>query len=338
MNFIKRIIESRHADPVADPVVTGAAANETAVPGDAIPVVAGRPATAPDATQKRVHTHTRTNLQPVAAAPAPVDVPKPETPAPMPEPQAVQAQVPESAPVPAPMPKPAPVAEAVDVLPDPVGPELTLPATPEPKGIADLAQCLERINGGSDNWQTDAPAPQAPEPSGQVLGLQAEAAPPIGRANRRANRNKTRLLGFEPVTDGSQDPFAASVPSQQPANQSTFPVGWIVVEDGPGRGHSFALQTGVSQIGRGEDQAVRLDFGDTAISRSNHAAVAYDHAQQKFFLGHGGKANLVRLNGGPLLSTEEINDRDVIEIGETRLRFVALCSVDFDWGKAGDNQ
>ena len=50
-----------------------------------------------------------------------------------------------------------------------------------------------------------------------------------------------------------------------------------------------------------------------------------------FFLGHGGKANLVRLNGRPVLSTEEIRSENTIRIGETTLRFVALCGRDFSW-------
>ena len=110
-----------------------------------------------------------------------------------------------------------------------------------------------------------------------------------------------------------------------------FPTGWIVVTEGPGRGACFTLGDGVSQIGRGEDQAIRLDFGDTSISRNNHAAVAFDPETGKFFLGHGGKSNLVRLNNRPVLSTEELASNDRIRIGETVLRFVALCGEEFSW-------
>ena len=105
---------------------------------------------------------------------------------------------------------------------------------------------------------------------------------------------------------------------------------------GPGRGSCFTMFTGVSQIGRGEDQAVRLDFGDTSISRNNHAAVAYDDEQGKFFLGHGGKSNLVRLNGKPVLSTEELTSGDMVRIGETTLKFVSLCGEDFTWASTAD--
>jgi pSer/pThr/pTyr-binding forkhead associated (FHA) protein len=109
------------------------------------------------------------------------------------------------------------------------------------------------------------------------------------------------------------------------------PTGWLVVTQGPGRGAAFPLAQGVSQIGRGVDQTVALDFGDMAISRQNHAAIAYDPASHRFHIGHGGKSNLVRLNGKPLLSTEAVGDGDVIQIGETTLLLKVLCTPDFNW-------
>lgn len=161
--------------------------------------------------------------------------------------------------------------------------------------------------------------------------------PTSGRAGPRAGRVKTRLLGFEHASTGITDPFDAAAPGGSP-RQERFPVGWIVVAKGPGLGASFTLFNGVSQIGRGKDQAVSLDFGDTSISRSGHAVIAYDSEQKKFFVGHGGKANIVRLNNQPVLSTEPLSDGDEIRIGETTLRFVALCGARFDWDTAMADQ
>ena len=107
----------------------------------------------------------------------------------------------------------------------------------------------------------------------------------------------------------------------------------MVVIRGPGRGASIPIQAGASQIGRGEDQAIQLDFGDTTISRENHAAIAFDPEETTFFIGHGGKSNLVRLNGKPLLSTEQLKNGDEVKIGETTLRLVALCGESFSWDK-----
>ncbi len=182
-----------------------------------------------------------------------------------------------------------------------------------------------------------APVARAPEPVEDDTAEEVRdslvrvPAPAIGRAGgHRAGRVKTRLLGFGQSGGGATDPFESSQASG-PVATAKFPVGWIIVVEGPGRGASFTLFDGVSAIGRGDDQAIRLDFGDTSISRSNHAMVAYDNEQKKFFLGHGGKANLVRLNGKPVLSTEELNNDDKVRIGETTLRFIALCGPDFDW-------
>jgi hypothetical protein len=181
----------------------------------------------------------------------------------------------------------------------------------------------------------------SPTPAGRIMRDGAEPikvpTPAAGRSRRQAGRVKTRLLGFGSDQSGGVDMFARPG-TPEPAAQSKFPVGWMVVVSGPGRGTAFTLFDGVSQIGRGEDQAVRLDFGDNSISRANHAAIAYDPEQKGFFLGHGGKANLVRLNGNPVLSTEPLHNGALIRIGETTLRFVGLCGDEFDWGKTQDEE
>jgi len=210
-------------------------------------------------------------------------------------------------------------AESPAVAPEPVVQVIK----PTPIVSADNEQVIKEDHAAD----TDAPVEQQEASSPRIVEVPAPAA---GRAGRRAGRVKTRLLGFEHAHSSNTDPFDAKKDESGPA-QVNFPVGWIVVINGPGRGSSFSLFNGVSQIGRGEDQAIKLDFGDNSISRDNHAAIAYDSEQRSFFLGHGGKANLVRLNNKPVLSTEEISDGDLIRIGETTLRFVALCNDEFDW-------
>lgn len=172
-----------------------------------------------------------------------------------------------------------------------------------------------------------APVPFAAAPAAPMPRPVAEAPP---EAVRRTGRVKTRLLGFEHSTGHTTDIFerAGAAP---PTQGVRFPVGWLVVIDGPGRGASIALRAGVAQIGRDEGQGVQLDFGDTSISRTNHAAIAYDAETRTFFVGHGGKSNLVRLNARPLLSTEPMKNGDTLLIGETRLRLVALCDEHFSW-------
>lgn len=143
------------------------------------------------------------------------------------------------------------------------------------------------------------------------------------------NAGKTRLIGFD-TSDGRLDLFDDKKKVQSKTS-FMMPVGLVMVVDGPGRGHCFALQAGMSTIGRADDQTVSLDFGDRAISRQNHAAIVYDAKTHEFLLGHGGKANLVRLNGKPVVVTEPMEDGASIQIGETTMRFVAICNDDFNW-------
>jgi len=171
--------------------------------------------------------------------------------------------------------------------------------------------------------------------------LPDQAAPvAAARTPARARRTKTRLLGFEKSNGDVVDLFN-DAPKAPTAQRVRFPVGWIVVIEGPGRGESFTLLAGMSQIGRGEDQAIQLDFGDTTISRNNHAAIVYDPETMSFLLGHGGKANIVRLNDKPVITNENLNNGDIIRIGETKLRFIALCDDSFNWsedtGKGDDD-
>lgn len=159
---------------------------------------------------------------------------------------------------------------------------------------------------------------------------------PEAKSTRR-RRNATRVLSFD---NGASDvvPMFDSTPAAKPAERTKFPVGWILVSQGPGRGECFTLEPGMSQIGRGEDQAIQLDFGDSSISRSNHAAIVYDTETHSFMLGHGGKKNIVRLNGSPVISNETLKAGDKIKIGETELHFVPLCTEEFNWSDAGNTE
>ena len=157
--------------------------------------------------------------------------------------------------------------------------------------------------------------------------------PAAGRGSKVSARVKTRLLGFSAEAFTDEDPIKSGATAS-----SDFPVGWLVVVSEQGRGKSFALRDGVSSVGRGADQTVCLDIGDNSISRENHISIAFDAEQKKFFVGHGGKTNLVRVNNKPLLSTEELSSKDMIRLGETTLRFLAFCDETFNWDQQTEQQ
>jgi len=166
--------------------------------------------------------------------------------------------------------------------------------------------------------------------------VEAAAPAPAPAKTPRRRRNATRVLGFDPGQTDVVSMFDEA-PVVKSAERTKFPVGWMLVADGPGRGECFTLEAGMSQIGRGEDQAIQLDFGDNSISRTNHAAVVYDTDTHTFSIGHGGKKNIVRLNGNPVISNETLSAGDKIKIGETTLHFVPLCSEEFNWADKGDD-
>lgn len=215
------------------------------------------------------------------------------------------------------------------------------PQVAEPQEAAEVVaqQAEPVVEVITETVETAAVEPISVEPVSEPENQpEAEALPepqqPAPSSDRRG-RVKTTFLGFERADTHVQDLIETAEPvAKAEAAQETFPVGWLVITNGPGRGSCVTVTEGLMQIGRNDDQAIQLDFGDTGISRSSHAVIAYDPEDRKCYLGHGGKANLVRLNGKPVLSTVPLASGDLIRISETSLRFSAFCDDGFDWRDA----
>lgn len=163
--------------------------------------------------------------------------------------------------------------------------------------------------------------PVGARPSGQaaVIGVAGQ-----NRQQQQAEEGRTVMMPVGIVNPSPQETF-------DPA------VGWIVIVEGPGRGHHCPVYYGQNSIGRGADQRIRLGFGDTRIARDSHAFLIYDDVARKFYLRDNGKTNLVRLNGAPVMAPMPLNDRDRIQIGETVMMFVPLCGENFDWLAGNDS-
>ena len=105
-----------------------------------------------------------------------------------------------------------------------------------------------------------------------------------------------------------------------------LPVGWLVIVNGPDRGHVRTLRGIFNIVGRG--QSVPID--DDRIPEEC-AYLGYNEKEGKFTISSHQKA-LVYVND------EEISEvrRDLqplshLCVGETVLRFVPLCHGDFSW-------
>ena len=161
-----------------------------------------------------------------------------------------------------------------------------------------------------------------PTTPGSVIGTSSESETE-NDGDSDADEEKTYFM-----------PTGAAEQEVEPTFNPT--VGWLVILEGPGKGQQCSIYYGQNSIGRGEQQRIRLNFGDARITRDTHAFLIYDDLARKFFLRDNGKANLVRLNNVAVMAPTEIKDRDIIKIGETEMLFVALCGPDFDWLEGDD--
>ncbi len=140
-----------------------------------------------------------------------------------------------------------------------------------------------------------------------------------------ADRDKTHTV----ITPGEQPGNRPSanmdgLSTQVISDASNAMVGTLLVIEGPGQGQSRPVFSGTNQVGRSADNRIALDFGDTTISRLQHAVIAYDGAKKSFRIYDGGKTNPVHVNGERLAGDCALATGDTIKIGLTTLKFGAV--------------
>jgi hypothetical protein len=175
----------------------------------------------------------------------------------------------------------------------------------------------------------DTTVPRSPEDA----GLAGAGGTVIGRTRLAGDHGQERQGSGGPSVTPVVPMVEAKTEYLRKEDIEVEPVaGWVVVINGPGRGAFRAVYVGMNSVGRDAGQRVCLNFGDETISREAHAYITYDEEQRCFFLQHGGKSNLVRLAGRPVLSPVELKANAVIRIGRTTLLFIPCCGPDFSWG------
>lgn len=160
------------------------------------------------------------------------------------------------------------------------------------------------------------PAPAAPKaPPVPDAGIGGGGSAPTQIKGYGGGRQEDSMQGTMDKDTGSFDPV----------------VGWLVVTDGPGRGKSVNVYAGMNSVGRSGNQRVRVDFGDHGISGEGACFITFEPKRRTFHISHGGKANIVYLNDEAVLTPMPLMNGQIITIGDTKLRFVALCGPDFNW-------
>ncbi len=100
---------------------------------------------------------------------------------------------------------------------------------------------------------------------------------------------------------------------------------------GPGCGEFAPLCRAVNSIGRSQEQAVTLDFGDGAIASKDHCFLTFEPEASKYYLQDGDGKEPTLVNDSPLAAKIELNSGDRIRLGETVLLFRPLCDEKFSW-------
>jgi hypothetical protein len=106
-------------------------------------------------------------------------------------------------------------------------------------------------------------------------------------------------------------------------------VGWLVCVEGIDKGRDYRLHSEKNRIGR----SVNMDISvkDPAISRENHAVVAYDPRKGTFDIRPGEVRGMVYVNGEEVANSFVLSPYDKIELGESEFLFIPFVGVNFDW-------
>lgn len=107
-------------------------------------------------------------------------------------------------------------------------------------------------------------------------------------------------------------------------------VGWLVAVSGPHFGECFQLYAGRNSIGRSVTNKLVLEL-DQSVSRDAHAIIIYEPKRRQFYLQSGNADGLVYLNDAFINGSEIMKNKDIVELGASRLVFVPLCGEDFSW-------
>lgn len=111
--------------------------------------------------------------------------------------------------------------------------------------------------------------------------------------------------------------------------------GWLVCYEGPEKGLDYRIRFGQNAVGRDDNMDIVLK--DNAISRNGHCFLTYDHRHNTFVIHSGISHGTVYKNGHLLTGAEELASFDLLELGNSKFVFIALCGDRFRWDSSSDN-
>ena len=107
-------------------------------------------------------------------------------------------------------------------------------------------------------------------------------------------------------------------------------VGWLISLDGEYKGTGFSLKGGRNYIGRSMTMDIAL-VKERTVSRDKHAILTYEPKKREFYLQPGEGSGLVYVNDDVLMTPVKLSDHDIVQLGNCKFLFKALCGAQFTW-------
>lgn len=194
---------------------------------------------------------------------------------------------------------------------------------------------LMRPPGATDLNDNQRPPAQRPaQPNHPNLSPPTVILPP--------NNNPTILNpqggntgGREQTTKSQSQPATELISRERTHVISESPVGFLAVIGGLGRGNVLPIMHKSNSVGRARGEVkICLDFGDNEISRKAHCLIIFDNRERSFYLALGTETGTTHLNDKLLVTSAKLKEGDIIQLGQTFLRFFPMCGPTFSWDDA----
>ena len=111
--------------------------------------------------------------------------------------------------------------------------------------------------------------------------------------------------------------------------KENYPVALLIAIEGIHKGEIFELNRGETTVGRSDDMMVRLK-NDETVSRNVHCLILYDE-NNMCFAKPGQARGMTYIDKKLLLEKTELNDREIIILGKSKLMLIMICNDKFLW-------
>lgn len=163
----------------------------------------------------------------------------------------------------------------------------------------------------------------------------ADAVPPTEAADKGGDHAR-KVEEYPDTASASKveqpGPTAPVKPQGKQGQEQADLVGWLVCIEGPSRGKDYRIRNQNNYIGRNPDSDICIPE-DSCISADRSANIVYDYVTRCCFFGPLMGKNPVRVNGGIVINSAQLQAYDVLQVGMTKLLFVPLCGDRFDWNE-----